>query len=171
MDPWSQLGTAWPFLSKPGSSSSKIFGMPNCYCCWVLLFFLSFSYQTFFKALPGQNYPRFGCALSNLWKCLSSGLSVTPTLCWNQNAFANFFSPPFKLYYGDTLSCVFKDRLSSANQWGTGCNALFCSAHPEKNADDCSRTKKWSKMEMIDESWEKATRGILQISWLQKNGG
>lgn len=84
-----------------------------------------------FKVLPGENYPRFGCALSSLCKCLSNGVSVTPTLCWNKNAFTNF-PPSFKLYYGYTLSCVFKDRLSSANQWGTGCNALFCSAHPEK---------------------------------------
>lgn len=33
------------------------------------------------------------------------------------------------------LRYVFKDRFLPANEWGSRCNALFCCAHPQKNAE------------------------------------
>lgn len=69
------------------------------------------------KTSPGLNM-RFEASVNVF---LAVGLcfqTPLPPLCYNKNAFAIYATTfsSFKLYYEHTLNCVFKDRISSANQ-------------------------------------------------------
>lgn len=162
----------------------KISGMLDCCCCSrVCVRVCMFCYQLFLVAVVSdQNFPK---SLDTSW-CGPVTRHRYPLLFvyTQKKTLRQLFFPSYKLFfffffYGYTPIYVFKERLSSANQWRTRCDALFWFAHPEKKTkkktcgwlitDERKKKKNLIKIRNYKPS-EKGTGGggELQVTSLQE---
>lgn len=169
MDPWLQLGTAWPFLSKTGSSCSKIFGMPNC-CCWVLLFLLSFFFlSNFFGSFPVKPTPGLDVRFQTSVNVFPMVFQLPPLFVEPKTPSPTFFPPLLNFITGTRWAASLRTDFPLRINEGLAATPYF-TLRIQKKCGWLTREKtikNWNYTRVVKESHE----GMLQISSLQKNVG